>query len=523
MKYEDRWYQIECKDAWLKDILAENCNPIVAVPTAGGKTVILGLTIRDYLKEHPDNKVLVLSHTSLILEQDKLALEEFFPDKYIGMYSAGLESRETEQITVAGIQSVYKKTDLFKWYNLIIVDEVHTVGHKNTGMYRTFFKDSMAVIAGMSATIFRSGHGYIHHGEGTLFNKLSYDLSSKENFNRLVKEGYLCNLRTIEPKTKLDSRNVKKTADDYNVKDLARAHDREHITRAAIKDAVVHGKGYKKWLVFAIDIDHADNVAKALNRNGVRAASLHSRSLTDPDKIIEAFRSGPLTALVSVGMITTGFNCPTVDLILMLRPTLSALLHVQMDGRGLRPHPDKDHTLVLDYCGNTELLGPINDVTIPTKTKKRGGYVAPRTKTCPKCRTINAAAAKECEFCQYEWVRKVKIKTVVSTAAVIVTEEVPKVRWLNVKLTTYRVMTKPHTPSMLQVTYMCGLQAIKEVWCLDHPGYAGKLAAHKAGYRGYMGQVTTAAVYAGRDKLRAPKRILVDFHGQYPNIDNYQF
>ena len=126
--YEERWYQEECSEAWAKDIIAdEKCFPIVAVPTAGGKTVILSKTLKKYLKEYPDNEVLILSHTEDIVAQDAKTLQDFFPEKVIGVYNASLGRKEKEQITVGSIQSVYNNMDLFKWVNLIIIDEVHAV------------------------------------------------------------------------------------------------------------------------------------------------------------------------------------------------------------------------------------------------------------------------------------------------------------------------------------------------------------------------------------------------------------
>lgn len=527
MAFEDRWYQTECVEAWYKDIQNPEVHPLVAVPTAGGKTVILGKLIETYLKDHPHDQVLVLSHTQEIIEQDHEALQEFFPRQHIGIYSSGLGQKEIEPITVGGIQSVYRQIEKFKWYNLIIVDEVHSVNHKNTGMYRTFFDGMMgATIAGMSATIYRTGHGYIHEGKTALFNKLSYDLTSTVNFNRLVKEGYLCNLISVAPKTQLNSDNVKKSAGDYNIKDLAKTHDKDEITKAAIKDALYYGKNYKKWLVFAIDIDHCNHIAKYLNQSGIRAMVLHSRMDLDRKKVINNFKAGNFQALVSVGMVTTGFNVPDVDLILLLRPTMSAVLHVQMVGRGLRVHPNKKHTLVLDYAGNTARLGPINNVIIPKKKGEKGSGEAP-TKTCPVCNTITYTMAKYCDSCGHEFVFESKLTTIASDQDVIdrgsLQDDNPKIKWLPVKHVRYSIHTKIGAPDSLKVTYICGLQRIDEYVCIDHPNYAGYKAKHWLKYRGYTGPETVHGAFAHTDKIKKPSHIQVDFTGKYPNITNARF
>ena len=531
MKFEERQYQNDCVEAWYRDI-KEGYNAVVAVPTAGGKTVILGKFIKKYIDEHPDDQVLVLSHTQHILEQDHAALQEFFPNSHIGLYSAGLDSRLVDQITVAGIQSIYKKADMFQWVNLIIVDEVHSVNHKSQGMYRSFMDASHGVKAGMSATVFRSGHGYIYEGKGTLFNKLSFDLTSVNNFNQLTKEGYLSELISVAPETQLDSTQVKKSAGDYNIKHLAKTHDRENITRAAVKDAIKYGANYNKWLVFAIDIDHADNIGRILNRNGIRASVLHSRMSADKDVVLDSFKNGKLRALVSVGMITTGFDAPNVDMILMLRPTMSASLHIQMIGRGLRVAPGKKHCLVLDYAGNTNRLGPINDVIVPDPNAARkamlnGPPKAP-TKTCPECRTIVAPAVRVCPSCGAEFQFEIKLTTQYDKTDIVRREEkkpeLPK--WFNVSKTSYSIHRKMGMPPSILVSYHCngGLKTFKEWVCPEHPGYAGRKGRHWLHFRGYKGELLIETIMEKIDILvKKPKRILVNTALKYPEIDNWQF
>lgn len=523
MRFEPRQYQSDCIEAWYKDILRPGCNPLVAAPTGSGKSVILGGLIEKYIQDHPHDRVLVLSHTEEIVEQDTDALKEFFPNKPIGVYHAGLGSKEIEQITVAGIQSAYRSPEKFIWTNLVIVDEAHAVNHKKAGMYRKLFKDMHATIAGMSATIFRSGHGYIHQGKTALFNQLSYDLTSLDNFNMLVEQGYLCNLVSVETLIQLDSKDVKKTAGEYNLKELAAKHDQEEITRAAVLEALHYGAKYQKWLVFAIDIEHCEHIAAELNAEGISARVLHSRMDADRKATIADFKAGKFRALVSVGMVTTGFDVQDIDLILMLRPTMSAVLHVQMIGRGLRIHPNKNHCLILDYAGNTARLGPVNNVTIPKAKGKGGPGVAP-TKTCPECRTIMAASARHCTSCGHEFVFETKLEASASTAAVI-ERGLPenRIKWLKVDKVSYAIHEKHGAPDSLLVKYVCGLQVIKEWVCVQHGGYAGYKAKHWLDFRNYKGPLYTQEVYKNSSKLQQPTYIQVDMAPKYPSILNSRF
>lgn len=525
-KFEDRWYQSECSDAMLSSLDDEACKPVVAIPTAGGKTVILSLFIQKYLKLHPHDQILVLSHTKKIIEQDIAALESFFPEKDIGAYSSGLGRKEHKQITVGGIQSVINNPKLFMWTNLVIVDEVHKVSHKNEGSYRKLLDGMQARLTGLSATVFRTGHGYIYEGKGTLFNKLAYDLTSIQNYNRLVEEGYLAKLLPVAPKTQLDSDSVKKTGGEFNLKALSDEHDHMAITRAALEEAMYYGKNYKHWLVFAIDISHADNITKELNRLGVSAVAVHSQMKGDEDQALRDFSDSKIRAVVSVEKITTGFDEPKIDMIIMLRPTMSAILHVQMAGRGTRPYPGKDHCLFLDYAGNTERLGPINDPTIPKKPGEKKGQ-AP-CKKCPKCRSINATAARNCIVCgfEFQFIKGAGL-TMESSKEEIVKKESwkpeSKEKWLNVSRVMYNIHHKVGKPPSLLITYQCGVTRVKEWILVEHPGYAGAQARHKLEYRGYYSTMTTYEVFKHKHKLRVPKQILVDYGSKFPSVNNCKF
>jgi len=214
VKYEDRPYQKETVKLWWKDIMTPGCKPVIALPTGSGKSVVLGRLLQKYFKKFPHNNVLVLSHTKYILGQDLETVISFVPHIPTSLYSAGLGEKEVSQLTIGGIQSVVKAIDKFRWFDLIIVDEVHAVNHKSEGNYRKLLDNAHGVVTGMSATVFRQGHGYIYEGKGALFNKLTIDLTTGNNFYQLVKDGYLCELISVSPKILLDSSKVAKTADE---------------------------------------------------------------------------------------------------------------------------------------------------------------------------------------------------------------------------------------------------------------------------------------------------------------------
>jgi len=518
MKFEARKYQQDTVDAlWNVVSKQPGKNPVIAVPTGAGKTVIMGMFIKKYMEAHPHDMVVVLSHTQDILEQDYEALQEFFPHEEIGLYSASLNSRTVEQITVAGIQSAYRQPKKFAFTNLYLIDECHTVNHKGQGMYRSLLDRNASIKVGMSATVFRSGHGYVYE-KGALFDWLAYDLTSVDNFNKLVSDGYLTRLISVSTDMQLDSSKVKKSAGDYNIKDLSNTFDKESITNAAIQETIKYGENYKKWLIFAIDIDHADSICAGLNALGIDTDVLHSRMDADRRDVTRVYKTGKKRALVSVGMVTTGFDAPNVDLVVLLRPTMSAVLHVQMVGRGLRVAPGKDHCLVLDFAGNTERLGPINNVIVP-KQKGEGTGEAP-TKTCPECNVILPASVRYCDVCGNEFKFQVKI-TATSGKSDIVLKD--KTKWLSVTNIQYQVHKKKGKPDSVLVIYHCGITRVKEWIHPQHSGYAGSKGRHWLEYRGYNGSLDPQDIVNNATRLAEPVKIHVDYASKYPDVIDSEF
>ena len=148
--------------------------------------------------------------------------------------------------------------------------------------------------------------------------------------------------------------------------------DREEITKAIVKEIMNVGKNFNKALIFAIDIDHAEHIAEVLLQSGETAYVVHSKmGDKNRDNVVKMFKDGRIRYLVNVNILTTGFDAPDIDLICLLRPTKSPVLHVQSIGRGLRVHPSKTYTMVLDFAGNTERLGPINNITIRKKRESK--------------------------------------------------------------------------------------------------------------------------------------------------------
>ena len=524
MIFEKRLYQEKTVDRWYKKLTTTSSNTLVAVPTGGGKTVILCKLLLKWLEDRPDDNILIISHTKEIVQQDYNALIRVFPPFGVGIYQAGIGRREINKITVAGIHSIYNKPHLFKNFSLCIVDEAHSINIKDSGMYRSFFKSTGIRVTGMSATCFRTGQGMLHEGEGALFDSIAYDLTSISNFNKLIKDGYLTKLISKATDFELDSEGIPKVGGDYNLKQLAKRHDRAAITSEAVKETIVTGRNYKKWLLFAIDISHCEHIAEELINNGIEADFVHSKMEKDRDYVINKFKNGSTRALVSVGVLTTGFDSPNIDLIVLLRPTQSPVLHVQMVGRGLRIAEGKDHCLVLDFAGNTERIGPINNPSIPKKGGKKGKKkdTELKAKKCPRCKALTFPVARFCPVCKHEFLFQTKLKTKYDTRSKIIQEEDNP--WIPVDRVMYNIHKKIGSPDSLKVSYVCGSRVFSEWVCLNHQKYAKQKADKWVKRRGMLDSVPrrTKEVYENRHLLREPTHIKIK-QGRYVEVTNAKF
>jgi DNA repair protein RadD len=526
-----RSYQIEAVQSLYNYFEKKQGNPVVAMPTATGKSVVIASFLESIFRKWPDQKIMVLTHVKELILQNYKELLEYWPFAPAGIYSAGLKQRDVHSpIIFGGIASVAKRAVEFGFVNLILIDEAHLLSPNDKSMYQAFIaklkaRNPKLKVIGFTATPYRLGHGHI--ADGQLFDDVCFNICGIDAFARLIAEGFLSPLIPKNTKIALDVSNVQKQGGEFVQNQLQIAVDREEITYAALKEALETAHDRKHWLIFSSGVDHAMHIRSMLQSLGETCEAVHSKmSTAERDKNIEDFKTGKIRMLVNNNILTTGFNAPWVDCIVCLRPTASSVLWVQMLGRGTRPFNGnaidprvKENCLALDFAGNTRRLGPINDPVVPRK-KGEGGGEAP-VKLCETCNTWNHISARLCFVCGSKFTFAIKIQQNAGTLDLIAGPP-PRVEVFKVDTITYRPYSKLGSPNSVKATYYCGLNAYSEWICFEHGGFPGKKARDWWRYRtnnlDYDVPTTCEEALKYLRRIPAPTHLRVWVNKKHPEI-----
>lgn len=506
-------------------------NPLLVLPTGAGKAILIATLIQEALSQWPKTRILMLTHQRELIAQNAEKLMTVWPGAPVGIHSAGLRKRDCfEPIIFAGIQSVWKKALHLGWFDLILIDEVHLVSHKSQGMYRAFLDDCQRInpqirVIGLTATPFRTGHGSICEGEDAIFHDVAHQVGMLE----LIEQGYLSKLITKNTDTQIDVSDVKIRQGEFVASQLQKAADRDDVTNAALDECEALGADRKKWLVFCAGVEHAEHVAEAMNARGIQTGCITGKTPSaERDKLITMYKRGQLRALTSMGVLTTGFDVPDVDLLILLRPTQSPGLFVQMVGRASRIAPGKENALVLDFAGNTLRHGPVDQIEAWTPRPSEGGE-AP-SKACPECDTIVATAVRECPECGYlfPFDEKPKHEARASDAPILsTTKPAAIIEKHPVASVQYREWEgrRSGTPT-LRVDYQGQMMRIASEWvCFEHDGYPRQKAIAWWAQRapGTVVPKTVREAVARSSELMTPSIIIVNTQPKYPEITGYEF
>lgn len=514
-----RYYQTECLDA-LRQYLRDNPekNPLVELPTGAGKSFVIAEIAKGANKR--GSRVLMLTDKKELVQQNHDAmLENGLTD--VGIYSSGIGKRQRYNgVVCAGIQSVYKKPDMLGQFSIIIIDEAHKMGRAADTMYGQFLARHGCRVIGFTATPYRLGEGLLT-AEGSMWDDICYRISVKE----LIDNKYLCTLVSAETGICYDTSSLKINNGEFVQKSLFDLIEkRDDITQQACADIIEKTADRDSVLIFGADIKHCERIKELLGPEAHILASTKKYN-AHRDVLIQAFKSKHIKYLINCNILTTGFNAPNTDCIAMLRPTASTGLYVQIVGRGARLAEGKTDCLVLDYGGNIERHGPVDDPKTPKPRKKRGENDAERNpgKECPACEVTVPSTAKKCPDCGFEFPATENITNLASAAPVLSTQSA---RYL-VKEVRYQAHWSRAGNMCLKVTYLCERlrKHIHEYVMVGADGYQG--ASANKWLAAFANGITIASIHDvidNKDKLRKPITISVKNVGsKWPEITAYEF
>jgi DNA repair protein RadD len=445
-------------------------NPLIVVPTAGGKSLIIAQFLREIYEQWPDQRVLILTHVKELIRQNHGELVALWPGAPVGINSAGLNSRDFHaSIIFGGIQSLHRHAYTLQRIDLVLVDEAHLIPRTANTMYRRFLGELLKInpflkIIGLTATPFRLDSGMLHEGDDALFSDISYEV----NVRTLIEDGFLSPPTTASGTSQINTVGVGTRGGEFIASQLE-AEATHPATVARICDEIVAGgEGRQGWLIFGCGVKHATMMRDGLRERGISCESIFGDTPhRERDAIVEAFKAQEIQALSAMNVLTTGFNARHVDLIALARPTKSTGLYIQIVGRGLRTFPGKEDCLILDFGGNIARHGPIDNPRVKDPFTGEGG--AP-SRICPECGARCPAAALECPECGHEFDPPKKLLDTRAAKNAILQANKPQ--WLDVTRVTYARHIKHGKPDSLRVAYHCGISVHREWICLEHDGYA---------------------------------------------------
>jgi len=351
-----RNYQQEALDAMLKAERAGISKQLVVLPTGAGKTVLFA-----HLPIVRQNSLpmLVLAHRTELLSQAKAKIESMNPELSVGIEKA--ESRAGKaDVVIASVQTLGRgnsdRIEGFEntYFKSIVVDEAHHAAANSYQKILNYFKPDY--VLGVTATPQRSDSVRLVD----TFDEIVYYKSIED----LINEGWLCPLVGYKVRTDTDISEVEIVNGDYKQEQLAEAIDNPG-RNTSIVNAFIDLAGTKKTVVFAANIVHARNLAASFatqTRAQVRIV-LGETIDEEREQILKDFKSGEVQVIINVGVLTEGFDEPSIEAIILARPTRSSLLYTQIVGRGTRLNDNKLNCMIIDVADATKGKKP---VSLPT-------------------------------------------------------------------------------------------------------------------------------------------------------------
>jgi len=351
---------------------------LLVAPTGSGKTRIGSFICQ---RAHArKRRVLFTVHRDFLLPQTADAMRDVGVP--FGFEAPGYTPDRKQPIQIASIDALRRRLDHIETPDLVIVDESHHSAAKTWTATIQHFMDRGAKVLGLTATPIRL--------DGQGLGKLYEQMVVGPSVRWLIDNGYLCDYKAFAPTTP-DMSGVHTKMGDFVRSETEAVVDKPTITGDAIREYKKHAAG-KRAVVFCVSVEHAKHVCSQFAENGIPSAHLDGKtSKSDRSEMLAKFRHGEILILTSVEVVSEGFDLPSVECAILLRPTQSLSLFLQQIGRALRTFDGKDRAIILDHAGNLMRFGlPDQDREWSLEGAERRGKKKPSAtsvpiRQCPKC------------------------------------------------------------------------------------------------------------------------------------------
>ncbi|TPX15003.1 uncharacterized protein E0L32_004833 [Thyridium curvatum] len=359
-----RDYQEDCIQSVLDSLENGHKRLGISLATGAGKTVIFTQLIDRVQPVSPSaTQTLILAHRRELVEQAARHCTRAYPDKTVEIEMGSLHASGAADITIASVQSIISGDRIAKFdpsrFKLVLVDEAHhivapgylkTLGHFGLESKR---EDSPHLV-GVSATFSRFDGLRL----GTAIDEIVYH----KDYVDMIKDNWLSDVTFTTVESSADVSRVKSQG-DFNAAQLSRAVNTDQVNEITVRSWLAKANGRKSTLVFCVDLAHVAGLTQKFRDYGIDArfvtGDTHKVERSD---CLEAFKRREFPVLVNCGVFTEGTDIPNIDCVVLARPTKSRNLLVQMIGRGMRLHPEKDDCHVIDMVCSLET----GVVTTPT-------------------------------------------------------------------------------------------------------------------------------------------------------------
>jgi superfamily II DNA or RNA helicase len=353
MTYQLRPYQTDLLDRIDKAWFSGKRSILCQLPTGGGKTIVFATVVHLAIKL--GLKCLVLAHREELIKQaaDKI---EIITNDPVGIIKAGYPANYDADIQVASVQSLTRRLEKCPQFDLIVVDEAH---HSTANSYRTILnRFPNARVLGVTATPIRL--------DGKGFRGIFDELICGVTVSQLIESGSLSAYKYFATETSMSVEGVGKRQGDFKTEDVARANPVEGLAGDVVKSYRDYLEG-KQAVIFCINVEHSIAIAEHFKAAGIIAHHLDGTTdARERSDVMTQFRDRRIQVLTNCALFDEGLDIPSLDGVILARPTQSLSRFLQMVGRALRPCEGKDRAIIIDLAGNYERLGMPDDLRVWT-------------------------------------------------------------------------------------------------------------------------------------------------------------